>query len=165
MNLTGIAGDTYATVSWEIPENDGGSEIMKYNIYRSNESEGTFDLIGNTTELMYNDTNLVNGVSMYYKITAVNINGESGFSSEISVIPIAPVISTPSISSESSTSNPPTSLSTKEEGSSGQDNQFTFIGSFVAILATFGSGIIFKKVLNFLIPLTAFSFVVNFLRI
>jgi fibronectin type 3 domain-containing protein len=143
-NLSGIGENTFALLSWELPENDGGAEIIEYNIYRSNESEGIPILIGSTSELTYNDTDLINGISVYYKVSAVNVRGESAFSNEIAIVPKVPIISTTS-STITTSSKTPTSLSTTQSEASAPDNQSLIIGSIAALVATFGAGIIYAR--------------------
>ncbi|MHA2098858.1 MAG: fibronectin type III domain-containing protein, partial [Candidatus Kariarchaeaceae archaeon] len=145
VNLTGIGGDKHAVLSWHSPTSDGGAELNKYNIYRSNQSEGEFLLIGNTTDLIYNDTNLINGITLYYKVSAVNIRGESGFSIEIDVTPKAPVKSTTSSSMNTVSSKTPTSLSTTQVGSSDNNGQFLIIGSLVALVTMFSAGTVYAR--------------------
>src|SRR5205807_2006913 len=69
----------------------GGSPITNYRIYRGNSSGGeSFRTeIGNV--LVYSDTGLANGITYYYKVSAVNAVGEGAMSTEASATPTAPV--------------------------------------------------------------------------
>ena len=93
LNLTAIGGVGYVMLVWEPPIYNGGSLIKYYNIYRGI-SPSDLRNIGTSENRSYNDTNVMNGVTYYYAITAVNSVGESEKSNEISVttmdIPNAP---------------------------------------------------------------------------
>lgn len=49
----------------------------KYNIYRSESEEGTYTLIGNTANTTYEDLDVYQDSTYYYKVTSVNRAGES----------------------------------------------------------------------------------------
>lgn len=86
-------------LNWSIPAYDGGANITRYNIYRAVNNSGvigSYVLIDNSTSVQYIDSKLplINNVtSYYYKITAVNIMGESSYSASLEgifFIPSAP---------------------------------------------------------------------------
>ena len=85
LNLSGIIGNKFAQLKWDPPKNDGGSPILRYNIYRglSNGSEIKISTIGTITK--FNDTTISNGNVYYYFITAENVVGESDPSEKIIV--------------------------------------------------------------------------------
>ena len=56
------------------------SGATKYNVYRSNSTNGYYSLIKTVSNTQTTDTNPLNGDN-YYKITAVNVSQESGYSS------------------------------------------------------------------------------------
>ncbi|HDD60552.1 MAG TPA: hypothetical protein ENF69_06400, partial [Euryarchaeota archaeon] len=88
---TPLEGDRYVNLTWKPPINDGGSLILKYNIYRGNSPENIFFLSSTSSPTpYYNDTYLTNGVRYYYYITAVNSIGESPPSKIISAVPYRP---------------------------------------------------------------------------
>jgi fibronectin type 3 domain-containing protein len=93
-NLQASWGDEFVNISWLAPADDGNSAITNYKIYRglSSGSETELTMIGNIT--YYNNTLLTNGVTYYYKVSAVNGVGEgpmSGGTSETpATIPSAP---------------------------------------------------------------------------
>ena len=89
--LQASAGDSQVTLTWSVPF-DGGSPITGYNIYRATTSggEGTTPYVTvDSSTTTYTDTGLTNGVPYYYEVTAVNTNGESAPSSEVSATPAA----------------------------------------------------------------------------
>jgi lipoprotein-anchoring transpeptidase ErfK/SrfK len=71
-------------------------EIAAYHVYRSQTSGGPYGYVGKhstdaeVVDLAYVDTDLTDGVTYYYVVTAVDRQGrESDFSSEVSAIPAA----------------------------------------------------------------------------
>ena len=82
------AGDGQVVLTWSAPSDDGGSAITGYNIYRGISSDGEIILttIGNV--LTFTDTGLTNGQTYYYKVSAVNGEGEGALSSERSATPM-----------------------------------------------------------------------------
>src|SRR5262249_34571585 len=60
--------------------------------YRSTSPGGEVGppIAAGVTTTSYTDTGLTNGTTYYYKVTAVNKAGESGFSNEASATPVAP---------------------------------------------------------------------------
>jgi len=81
-NVQLTAGDQQVTLIWQIPENNGGSAITGYKIYRSTSSGAEIYLVtvGNFTS--YTDKGLVNGQVYYYTISTVNSVGEGSRSAE-----------------------------------------------------------------------------------
>lgn len=81
--LSATAGTASVSLSWTVPA-DGGSPITGYNVYRG-VSAGTETLLvplGVVTT--YVDTTAVTGTTYYYVVTAVNAEGESVWSNEVS---------------------------------------------------------------------------------
>ena len=67
------------------------TNTVSYNVYRSTVAGGPYTQIsypGAVTGLHYSDLNLNSGTAYYYVVTAVNISGESKFSSEVLAVPI-----------------------------------------------------------------------------
>ena len=89
-NLNAVAGDKKVTLTWQPPSNNGGSAITNYKIYRGTSSGGESYLttVGNVTS--YEDTSVTNGVTYYYKVSAVNSVGEGPLSNEVSATPTPP---------------------------------------------------------------------------
>ena len=83
-NLQASAGDNQVVLSWQPPADDGGSPIMKYNIYRGSSSgiETYLATVGDVTT--YTDTSVSGGQTYYYIVRAVNLCGEGQKSSEAS---------------------------------------------------------------------------------
>ncbi len=81
-------GDTQIVLSWSAPSN-GGSYISGYKIYRGTTSGGETFLteIGNVST--YTDAGLTNGSTYYYKVSAINSNGDSPLSAEASAVSAA----------------------------------------------------------------------------
>ncbi|MHA2098166.1 MAG: fibronectin type III domain-containing protein [Candidatus Kariarchaeaceae archaeon] len=84
-NVVGNVVSTNVTLSWDIPSNNGGSSIIRYSIYRATISNGPYNWVANTTDLNYNDTGLVNGLTYFYVISATNSVGESEYSAELRI--------------------------------------------------------------------------------
>lgn len=83
------AGDSETLLIWEPPLSDGYSQLWGYRIYRGTSSESLSLLIEVGCVLSYNDADLTNGVTYYYKITAFNSIGESEGSGVLSAKPTA----------------------------------------------------------------------------
>ena len=61
-----------------------------YNVKRSDISGGSYSLIGSTTNTTYTDTNVTDGQTRYYVVSAVNGSGESANSTEVGATPQFP---------------------------------------------------------------------------
>ncbi|MDG6225198.1 MAG: fibronectin type III domain-containing protein [Candidatus Thermoplasmatota archaeon] len=72
-----VTGDHFVHLIWDIPLNDGGAPIIGFKVYRG-ETNGLINLYRSVTssDLSYNDTNVVNGITYHYRVTAVNNIGE-----------------------------------------------------------------------------------------
>jgi parallel beta-helix repeat protein len=90
LNLQATTGDEVVNLSWDVPINDGGFPIMNYTIFRDTTSGGETFLVKIGNISYYNDTNVSNGNTYYYKVCAENILGESKFSNEVSATPGVP---------------------------------------------------------------------------
>ena len=90
-SLIATASDTTVALSWTAPTSNGGSAINGYNVYRSTASGSETLLVSLGVVSAYNDSGLTNGNAYYYRITAVNLMGESIQCPERSAIPIAVV--------------------------------------------------------------------------
>ena len=77
-NLSAAAGDGFVNLSWQAPASDTPNS---YNIYRNDV------LLASVSGLSYSDTNVVNGSSYRYYLTAVYAGGESSPTAEVQAIP------------------------------------------------------------------------------
>src|SRR2546425_1083438 len=83
-NLQAIGSNTRVSLSWQVPSSNGGSTITYYKIYKSTSSgtEVYLTTRGNVTS--YTDLAVTNGITYFYKVTALNSLGESPRSNEAS---------------------------------------------------------------------------------
>ena len=86
VNVTIKAGPSFIFLRWDPPQTAGGLVIIKYSIYKGENKNGLINII-NTTENYFNDTKVMNGVTYYYAISAVNEKGEGKKSEIISGTP------------------------------------------------------------------------------
>jgi fibronectin type 3 domain-containing protein len=94
-------GNGVIVISWDKPDNNGGSDIIYYRIYRK-ETDQEWKLIGLHTklsDLSFIDESVQNGIQYSYYVTAVNNIGEGGTSNIVvgtpnseNVIPNSPII-------------------------------------------------------------------------
>lgn len=84
-DLTASADDTKVTLSWIAVTDATG-----YNVKRSTTAGGPYTTIAsNVAGISYVDTDVANGTTYYYVVTAVGPNGESVNSNEASATPMA----------------------------------------------------------------------------
>jgi len=83
-------GNKQVTLTWSAPSSDGGTSITNYTIYRGTTSGGESYLITVGNVLTYQNTGLTNGVTYYYKVSAINAVGEGTQSSEAPGRPVGP---------------------------------------------------------------------------
>jgi fibronectin type 3 domain-containing protein len=83
-NVMPAAGNQSVTLSWT-----ASTGATSYNVYRgmSPGGEGNSPVATNVSTTTYTDLNLTNGTTYYYQVTAVNGNGESARSTEVSAVP------------------------------------------------------------------------------
>jgi fibronectin type 3 domain-containing protein len=77
------------TLSWTAPAADGGAQISGYRIYRGTVSGGEQPVKDVANVTTYQDTGLTNGVTYFYRVTAVNSVGEGAASNEATATPVA----------------------------------------------------------------------------
>jgi len=71
-----IHADGQLSLSWNEPD-DMGNNVTGYNLYRSLVQNNNFNLISNNQpDTQLDDNDLANGVVYYYKVSAINTNGE-----------------------------------------------------------------------------------------
>ncbi len=92
-NLIAISGNKKVDLSWDSVEG-----AASYNVKRALTAGGPYTTIATTSAITYTDTNVANGTTYYYVVTAI-VNGvESVPSNEASATPTAPeVIGNPGI--------------------------------------------------------------------
>jgi len=88
-NFSARSGPGYVVLSWFPPESNGGSPILNYFLYRAQgaKSISKFKTLEAST-LYWNDTGLLNGMTYWYRLVAVNSEGNSNPSEEIQGLPI-----------------------------------------------------------------------------
>lgn len=92
-NLIITTGELFIYLNWSPPDNDGGSPITGYRLYRGTDS-GHYTVIFITSDTNYNDSLVKSDVTYYYVVTAINTVGESYFSDEVNAKSTEPVAST-----------------------------------------------------------------------
>ena len=90
-NLSINPGNTQAVLEWAAPDIDGGSLITEYRLYRCTTSGGSYVKIVSLSGTIYVDTDLINGQTYWYEVSAVNSIGEGALAGPISTIPLSPV--------------------------------------------------------------------------
>ena len=74
--------DTQINLSWQAPDDDGGTPITGYEISFSTSGGGSFRTDGNT--FTYQHTGLEAGDTYHYQIAAINSVGRGAYSSTVS---------------------------------------------------------------------------------
>jgi fibronectin type 3 domain-containing protein len=88
--LSATPGDASVSLSWSAPSFDGGSAVTGYKLYRGTSPNPT-NVVATLppTPTSYVDTGVTNGTTYYYKVSALNANGEGPASSQASATPNA----------------------------------------------------------------------------
>ncbi len=89
-NVTALAGDGQATVSWTAPVSDGGSPIVSYRVASQ---PGTASASAGATDTSATVTSLANGVSYTFTVKATNAAGLTSVAS-VKSDPVVPTGST-----------------------------------------------------------------------
>ncbi|HME52483.1 MAG TPA: fibronectin type III domain-containing protein [Candidatus Lokiarchaeia archaeon] len=93
--LAATTSTNQVVLTWQAPENNGGSAITNYNIYRATTSGGEVLIITVGNVLTWTDSNVTGGQLYYYRVSAVNVAGEGMQSSESSATPTSSGNSSP----------------------------------------------------------------------
>ncbi|MFO7991656.1 MAG: NosD domain-containing protein [Thermoplasmata archaeon] len=90
LELEATDGDLYIDLYWDAPNDDGGSNIQEFLIYRGTEENGDKQQIDSVPGDTYNyrDEDVSYGITYYYNITALNGVGESEPSDDVSATPV-----------------------------------------------------------------------------
>ncbi|HEY3420941.1 MAG TPA: fibronectin type III domain-containing protein [Methanomassiliicoccales archaeon] len=89
--LTAVAGNGYILLNWTAPSNAGGSVITSYKVYRGTSASGEEAVpiaSPSAATLTYNDSSAMNQIPYYYVVKAVNSNGTSNPSNEVTATPV-----------------------------------------------------------------------------
>ncbi|NLX46554.1 MAG: hypothetical protein GXY70_00045 [Euryarchaeota archaeon] len=85
-SLSGEADGDAVVLTWTTPASSGSSAVTNYKVYRGNTS-GALTMIAELGNVLtYQDDDVVPGATYFYKVTAVNDQGEGPFSNEVSVM-------------------------------------------------------------------------------
>ncbi len=84
-NIKARAGDDFVNLTWTAPADNGGAAITEYKIYRN----GRPIMSVSATQPWFNDTDVKNGVTYSYYVTAVNTVGESEKSAVVNATPMS----------------------------------------------------------------------------
>lgn len=81
-------GDGFVQLDWDAPTSDEGATVTFYVVYRSNSwlSPEVYTTVP-SSNLNYNDTNVVNGVQYVYSVAAENSNGIGARTEELASTP------------------------------------------------------------------------------
>jgi hypothetical protein len=81
-----LAADGVAQVVWSAPGSDGGSAVSGYRVYRGTSPGGEVLLASVGAVSGFTDSGVSNGVSYYYRVSAVNVAGEGPLSVEVGAV-------------------------------------------------------------------------------
>jgi titin len=85
-------GDGLVTISWDVPQDDGGSPVRSYVLHRRLAGDNVSHevaLVPSST-LVHVDDTVANGESYTYWLTARNLAGDSNTSAEVTAMPAGP---------------------------------------------------------------------------
>lgn len=104
-NVSLLSGDQQLTIQFSAPDDDAGSAILQYRIYKSTDGGSSYsvlitqdvdDYVLNNGVYSYVDTVVSNGTSYFYRVSAINANGEGALSDADSdypsTVPDAPTL-------------------------------------------------------------------------
>ncbi|HVL87584.1 MAG TPA: fibronectin type III domain-containing protein [Candidatus Thermoplasmatota archaeon] len=85
-SLAATRGNQQVALTWNAPSTDGGSAILRYQVYRGTSCDSK-SFAGNATATNFTDGGLANGVTYCYHVTAVNAVGEGAASANVQAKP------------------------------------------------------------------------------
>jgi hypothetical protein len=86
-NLEATPDDSVVQLSWDPPLDDGGRAITGYRVYRAT-APGVGDFLVDVAVPPFDDTSVVNAVTYYYSVSAVNAIGEGPPTPEVEATPV-----------------------------------------------------------------------------
>jgi hypothetical protein len=86
MNIKARPADHMVNLSWSAPDDNGGLPVTGYRVYRSNTSSN-FQFLRSLTINSTTDDGLMNQMSYFYRVAAVNDLGEGTLSDIVSAVP------------------------------------------------------------------------------
>jgi fibronectin type 3 domain-containing protein len=91
--VTAVVGVQSITLVWQVPQDDGGSPLLGYVIFRQSGSGPLLQLtIVPATNRSFTDSGLKEGIGYTYQVAAISDVGESGHSSDVHAVPLNPPI-------------------------------------------------------------------------
>ncbi|MGD1061442.1 MAG: fibronectin type III domain-containing protein, partial [Methanomassiliicoccales archaeon] len=91
-NLRVAPHNSSIALTWQAPNSNGGSAVIKYEVWRGASSSEETHLADANPSLSFNDTGLTNGQTYYYFVKARNAQGLGPNSNEVSATPSGTVI-------------------------------------------------------------------------
>src|SRR5262245_2977815 len=82
--LAATAGNAQVQLSWT-----ASTGASSYNVKRATTSGGPYATVASVSGVSFTNTSLTNGTTYFYVVSAVNANGESANSSQVSATPLA----------------------------------------------------------------------------
>ena len=88
-DLSAVAGDGQAALSWQAPADNGSDPITGYTVKWGPSAGGPYPNTFQVSETAATVTELTNGMTYHFVVSANNANGESANSNEVAVTPEA----------------------------------------------------------------------------
>ncbi|UCE38177.1 MAG: right-handed parallel beta-helix repeat-containing protein [Thermoplasmata archaeon] len=88
--LIATAGDSVVHLSWGAPHLIRGSAVTNYRIYKGESPDDMPTIIDIDDSLFYDDYDVTNNITYYYKVSAINAIGEGPFSNVDDATPTVP---------------------------------------------------------------------------
>jgi fibronectin type 3 domain-containing protein/DNA-binding transcriptional ArsR family regulator len=85
--LQGERGNGSVTLTWRIPERDGGLSVQSYRVYRGTTVDTLVHITYIITGTTFLDTEVYNGITYYYAVSAVNTAAEGPRTPIVQVTP------------------------------------------------------------------------------